>query len=101
MQSNFWADSKKFGPAQKILRPVKGQGKSIAITAFLYILIKIESSTSGQRINKFMISLIIFTIILNRGDCKGDQEWNCKCVSQNDVEVDADISDVEYENFDA
>ena len=46
-------------------------------------------------------TLIIFTNILNRGDCKGDQEWNCKCVSQNDVEVDADISDVEYENFDA
>ena len=51
--------------------------------------------------NRFMISIILFTNILNRGDCKGDQEWNCKCVSQNDVEVDADISDVEYENFDA
>ena len=49
----------------------------------------------------FMISIILFKNILNRGDCKGDQEWNCKCVSQNDVEVDADISDVEYENFDA
>ena len=48
-----------------------------------------------------MISINCFTNVLNRGDCKGDQEWNCKCVSQNDVEVDADISDVEYENFDA
>ena len=26
MQSNFWAGSKNFGPAQNILRPVKGQG---------------------------------------------------------------------------
>jgi hypothetical protein len=28
MQSNFWAGSKKFGPAQNILGPVKGQGIS-------------------------------------------------------------------------
>ena len=26
MQSNFWACSKKFGQAQNILEPVKGQG---------------------------------------------------------------------------
>jgi hypothetical protein len=31
MQSNFWAGSKKFGPAQNILVPVKGQGKSAFI----------------------------------------------------------------------
>ena len=36
-----------------------------------------------------------------RGDCEGDQGWDCRCVSNNDVEVDADISDIEYENFDA
>merc|ERR1712012_1474583 len=38
-----------------------------------------------------------------RGDCVGEKgaEWDCKCFSQNDVEVDADITDIEYENFDA
>ena len=27
MQINFWLGTKKFGPVQNILRPVKGQGK--------------------------------------------------------------------------
>ena len=26
-----------------------------------------------------------------RGDCKGDQGWNCVCISQNDVEVEAKL----------
>jgi hypothetical protein len=30
MQSNFWTGSKKFGPAQNILGPVKGQGIRIS-----------------------------------------------------------------------
>ena len=29
MQSNFWAGSKKFGPAENILGLVKGQGKNL------------------------------------------------------------------------
>merc|ERR1712109_180224 len=38
-----------------------------------------------------------------RGDCVGDKgaEWDCKCFSQNDVEIDADITDIEYEDFNA
>ena len=35
MQSNFWAGSKKFGPAQNILRPVKGQGISASSKIFV------------------------------------------------------------------
>jgi len=36
MQSNFWAGSKKFGPAQNILGPVKGQGISFCTGTKLF-----------------------------------------------------------------
>ena len=42
MQSNFWTGCKKFGPAQNILGPVKGQGihrniDALAFTFYIHI----------------------------------------------------------------
>ena len=39
MQSNFWAGPKKFGPAQNILGPVKGQGIIVFASAKIRLII--------------------------------------------------------------
>jgi hypothetical protein len=38
MQSNFWAGSKNFGPAQNILGPVKGQGIHLKLCENLTVM---------------------------------------------------------------
>ena len=45
MQSNFWAGSKKFGQAQNILGPVKGQGITI-VFSHSQVLTERKSSAS-------------------------------------------------------
>ena len=48
MQSNFWDGSKRFGPAQKILGPVKGQGISNLYQVLVLIAVSgLEKLSTG------------------------------------------------------
>ena len=54
MQSIFSAGSKKFGPAQNILRPVKGQGISISASSKTFVLTQ-NVCDWAQYVNKFLV----------------------------------------------
>ena len=49
MQSNFRAGSKKFGPAQNVLGPVKGQGKNRLVLGLVKRSTVVRSYTEATK----------------------------------------------------